>query len=309
MRIWVTSLRLVFSDASGGAFPPPARRKLQNVRHDEHSRGFCLSGGFGVSQIRVHELAGQLGVSPQDVLSSLRAEGRKVRGPSAVLAASVAAHVRRSFRRTNESGPGSRVDESHPERIGRVPSGIAGHAPFALSDGADDAAGLPFRAATPEKNEQLTVSAANPFLEPGAAATAVTPLPPAAPVFGPPARVRTATVPAQRSAPPQVPVLSPAAPPDDPADLDQEWRDRGISELEQSVWVEAGLHPGESSLADRCLTADIAPADLKTRLSGRTTVQRLRDGESVTSVWARIQEAGQQQPRIGTRLTGRFRQR
>ncbi len=265
-----------------------------------------------MSQIRVHELAGQLGVSPQDVLTSLRAEGRKVRGPSAVLAASVAAHVRRSFRRVNESGPGSRVDESRPERAGGGPSGSAVHVPSPRSDpaGAGDPAGLPSHSAAPDRNESVTVSAANPFLEPGAAATAtVTLLPTAAPVFEPLARPRPPTVPTQRSAPPRVAALPPAAAPDEPADFDQAWRDRGMSALEQGVWIDAGLHPGESSLAARCLSADIAPADLKTRLSGRTVVQRLRDGESVTSVWARIQEAGQQQPRTGTRLTGRFRQR
>ena len=278
------------------------------------TEGFCVSGGFGVSQIRVHELAGQLGVSTQDVLTSLRAEGRKVRGPSAVLAASVAAHVRRSFRRVNEFGPSSRVDESRLERADAVPSDSVVHVPSLpspLSDPTDTgyAGGLPSHPAASDRNESVTVSAANPFLEPGAAAAAiVTLLPAAAPVFEPPARPRPPTVPTQRSAPPRAVPMPAAAVPDEPADFDQAWRDRGISELEQGVWVEAGLHPGESSLADKCLSADIAPADLRTRLSGRTVVQRLRDGESVTSVWARIQEAGQQQPRTGTRLTGRFRQ-
>jgi hypothetical protein len=84
------------------------------------------------------------------------------------------------------------------------------------------------------------------------------------------------------------------------------WEQRGISEAGQQVWLESGLRPTEAELADRCQAVGITPSDLSMKLSGRTSLQRLRDGEATTSVWARIREAEQQPGRLGTKLTGRF---
>ncbi|MET3805796.1 hypothetical protein ABIB25_002800 [Nakamurella sp. UYEF19] len=100
--------------------------------------------------------------------------------------------------------------------------------------------------------------------------------------------------------PPPVPIVA------EEPDHEAAWEQRGISAEDREVWVAAGLRLTEADLADRCLSADITPAELSMKLSGRTTLQRLRDGEASTSVWARIREAEQQPRRAGTKLTGRF---
>lgn len=84
-----------------------------------------------------------------------------------------------------------------------------------------------------------------------------------------------------------------------------EWEQRGISRSERQQWLDAGLRRGEFRIADQCRLADIAPDNLPLKVSGRTVLARLRDGETATSVWARIQD-GESQPRRGTRLSGRF---
>lgn len=59
---------------------------------------------------------------------------------------------------------------------------------------------------------------------------------------------------------------------------------------DKSSWMEAGLGPDDGDLAQRCLAAGLVPADLMIRVDGRQCGERLRGGESVASVWARITE-------------------
>jgi hypothetical protein len=139
----------------------------------------------------------------------------------------------------------------------------------------------------------------DPFVNPFA-------VPDAGPAFRAPAPRPPATSSAQRTQaerllPPAQPVV--AAPVED---FDALWRGRGFDQDEQEMWCSSGIRPRDAVLADQCRLIGIEPADLSRKLSGRTVLQRHRDGESTTSVWARIQEAEQQPRRAGTKLTGRF---
>lgn len=135
---------------------------------------------------------------------------------------------------------------------------------------------------------------ANPFAVPvSAPAFPPAPRPPATP-----SAPRTAT---QQVLPPVQQIV--AAPVED---FDAVWRRRGFDQAAQDTWCSSGIRPQDAALADQCRMIGIEPADLPRKVSGRTVLQRLRDGESTTSVWARIQEAEQQPRRAGTKLTGRF---
>ncbi len=165
-----------------------------------------------------------------------------------------------------------------------------------------------------------TAAFANPFAVP--ATTAV----PASL----PAPTATTAVPAPHPAPTATAIPPQAAPPARPSGpvnsrvvLDQgssevagtrrglrdhgaAWDLQRISKADREAWWAAGMRPNEAELAGRCHSVGITPADLSMRLSGRTSLQRLRDGEATTSVWARIREAEQQPGKSGTKLTGRF---
>jgi hypothetical protein len=247
----------------------------------------CDAKGYEVSQVRVHQLAAELAVGPQEVIEFLASEGRRVRGPSAVLGDSLAAQVRRRFR----------ASTPRPKR----PAAVAAQnssAPTPMQSAASVTS--PAHAAPPARAAQAAkppapppratpASLLNPFMvgSQGPAAHPPAPKPPAPKVQFP------------SLAPAAAPAPAPAVP-----EVDQ-WARRGIDPDEREAWVAAGLRPEEAGLADQCRIAGINPVDLQLRLSGRTAVHRLRGGESATSVWARIQD-GEHHPRRGTRLTGRF---
>lgn len=285
----------------------------------------------GLTQIRVHELASELNVSTQQVLTILVDLGHKVRGPSTVIGVSAAARVRGRFRLPKApSGPsvvraGEPTEGSHPagssvevERSTPTPGSAVVMAPTvtasAVTAPAVTAPAVPVLPTAPV---------------PGVAAGAGHSLflPPVAPA-GPVTVARSTgafsnpfTVPAGRAPRPSHPAMHavpqpprsvanrvPPVPPvtEPEPDFDALWEGRGISRSEKARWLAVGLRPSEAELADRCRAADIAPDELPARLSGRTALQRLRDGEASTSVWARIREAEQQPRRAGTKLTGRF---
>ena len=266
-----------------------------------------------MTQIRVHELASELNVSTQQVLSILEDLGKKVRGPSTVIGVSAAAKVRGRFRASKPapvvSLGESRSELSHERPLDVLPSSTTSDdvsapavqrssvaTPVAAS--AQSSLFLPPVAPAAAPTAPRTTGAfANPFAVPSA--TAKTTRPPARPVPSMPQQPRG---PGNRvSSTPVAPVVAPPEP-----DHDAEWERRGISKADQETWLANGLRPSESGMADRCASADIAPTDLGKKLSGRTALQRLRDGEASTSVWARIREAEQQPRRAGTKLTGRF---
>ena len=239
----------------------------------------------GLTQIRVHELASELNVSTQQVLSLLEEFGKKVRGPSTVIGVSDAAKVRGRFRvpRTPTAQPVSAPGSD----AAAVPSGV----PTEYSQSLFLPPVAPPAAPTVVSS---TAAFANPFAVPAAdaAPARATPVSPAVP-----AQLR-GVVNRVSPVPPEPPAVQP--------DHDAVWERRGISKADQEVWLSCGLRPVEAELADRCRAVGIAPADLSMKLSGRTGLQRLRDGEATTSVWARIREAEQQPGRSGTKLTGRF---
>lgn len=266
-----------------------------------------------MSQIRVHELADQLDVEPQQIVSCLLEHGMRVRGPSTVLAESTAARVRRSLRGRSLSDDytESGIAPPRPSELSRRPE--TGRADGSRPDRpVFDLTGEPmsrteFASVSRSAHSPLFAFGAPPTSSDGAPMF-MTPAPPA-----PPSTAERPFIPApRRAADPKA--LSEfganaAAAPEPEPDHDADWRQRGLDTDEQRSWLRAGLRATESALAEQCRVADIEPSGLGGRLSGRTALQRLRDGESVMSVWARLQEARQQQPRSGTRLSGPFRQR
>ena len=304
-----------------------------------------------MSRIRVHELADQLQVDPQQIIGQLLDQGLKVRGPSTVLAESTAARVRRQFRDGSRFAVSPGAEEPDP-------------GPAQPASGSDlrpaDQRGPDHQAPQPARDPQRSGAFAGPgrtdpaplfgFGSVSAPTTGGVPMFSASNPIGsypigsdpkrpdPSAPVPTGPVPSE-SGPSRTSATAPAAPAaarpwipaprlpengktrpvtprggadvgrDEPEpDHDPEWRRRGLDSGDQEAWQRAGLRGTESGLADQCRAADIEAPDLGLRLSGRTVLQRLRDGESVTSIWARLQEARQQQPRTGTRLSGRFQQ-
>ena len=243
----------------------------------------------GLTQIRVHELASELNVSTQQVLSLLEDLGKKVRGPSTVIGVSDAAKVRARCRAPRTQAA---VLEPLAEAVGSGrPSGP--DAPGVLSQSLFLPPIAPVAAATIAPSN---AAFANPFALPTAGAAA-------------PVRTSEVSSPVPTQSRGVVNRVAPVPP--EPVVAEQfdhsaAWEQRGISEADQQVWLGSGLRPTEAELADRCQAVGITPSDLSMKLSGRTSLQRLRDGEATTSVWARIREAEQQPGRLGTKLTGRF---
>jgi Translation initiation factor IF-2, N-terminal region len=275
----------------------------------------------GLTQIRVHELASELNVSTQQVLSLLEDLGKKVRGPSTVIGVSAAAKVRGRFRLPKSAPAASThvapVTQSvakstdHVAAAGTEPSSTIG---VGLNGGVDASPSTDQRATMSQSLflppvaptaaaavTRTTGAFANPFAIPSG-----TPAPAKPATVSPAARVPVAPMPPRsvvnRVSP--IPATVPVAEPQ--PDYDALWERRGISKADQESWLAGGLRPSEAELADRCQSVGIVPSDLSKKLSGRTAVQRLRDGEASTSVWARIREAEQQPRRAGTKLTGRF---
>ncbi len=257
--------------------------------------------GAPVSQIRVHELAAELDVDSDRVIAFLsEVVGLRVRGRSTVLGESVAGRVRGRFRPARKSG--RRVTSGGSSGSGSARTRPAGRRPAPpvsvgpVTDGESFAAVGPV-AVNGEPGALL-------FLAPGAAV-----LPPPAqpepadvqPGVRPtpataervPASVRGRTTSVARPA-----VPTPRAATESPAENDVEafasaWERRGFSVSDRDDWVAAGLSGAESGLADQCVIAGLCPDELPKLLSGRTALQRLRGGESATSVWARLREEEQ----------------
>lgn len=62
---------------------------------------------------------------------------------------------------------------------------------------------------------------------------------------------------------------------------------------ERDLWLDAGLGLSDSAIAIACIDVGIQPHHLKLAISGIRVGARLRGGESVGSVYARLHEAGQ----------------
>jgi len=296
---------------------PTPRLGLTLRHHDVRTgighRAEPLMGRPDLTQIRVHELASELKVSTQEVQDILQDLGTKVRGPSTVIGDSAAGKVRIRLR-----APKAASAEPRSSTVWAAPAELV---PVPVSGGAIPAART-VPVAVPVVT-QVAAFAPSLFLPPVAPPAAVTmprstgifSNPFAVPVTQPsPAATRpvaAAALIAPRAAvshrvPPVAPVPAQQLVIEEEPDWDAMWQSRDISKIDQESWIENGLRESEAELADRCLSAGIAPEDLGRKLSGRTTLQRLRDGEASMSVWARLREAEQQPRRAGTKLTGRF---
>lgn len=247
-----------------------------------------------MTQYRVHELAARCGVTADEVIDFLAGAGRKVRGPSAVLGESDAARVRRKFgARRGHSAEGATRTAGESDRSAGVP----------VAEFAAAVAAGPVERLQPVSAGLAQQDLLNPF---GAAAMPAVVVPSPAAVAAP-RQVRPVSRP-QRPVPPRrVPTGTlQLAETVVVNEYFEDWDRRDFSRDERQLWIEAGLRPDEHGLADRCRTAGILPENLKLKLSGRLALARLRDGETPTSVWARIQD-GEHEPRKPTRLSGRFK--
>lgn len=70
------------------------------------------------------------------------------------------------------------------------------------------------------------------------------------------------------------------------------WTDRGFTDVERDVWIQAGIRRHDAHLAEQCVRFGVTPAMLETEVQGRKARFWLRSGESVTAVRARLLEAG-----------------
>jgi hypothetical protein len=69
------------------------------------------------------------------------------------------------------------------------------------------------------------------------------------------------------------------------------WANRLFSPTERDAWLRAGLGEQDDAIAEQCGRFGIRPTDLARLLDGRTAAKRLRGGESVASVAARLAES------------------
>lgn len=276
-----------------------------------------------LTQIRVHELASELNISTQQVRTILEDLGQKVRGPSTVIGVSVAARVRGRLRPPKTQSVIGATALEDPASLVSATVVSPRRADHHAAQGTFES----LRCSIPVAGTVATSTVAMPLLTAvgGQQSLFLPPVVPLAPMtvarstgaFGNPFTVpaprqpRTAPlsapVPAPRALSNRVPSIPPPPLVVEPEpDFDALWDSRGINKSEQAKWLAGGLRPSEAELADRCQAAGISADELTGKLSGRTALQRLRDGEASTSVWARIREAEQQPRRAGTKLTGRF---
>jgi hypothetical protein len=72
----------------------------------------------------------------------------------------------------------------------------------------------------------------------------------------------------------------------------QEWSTHMIDPVERRAWIDAGLGQDDVRLAEHCLSYGLTPAHLGIRVDGIRAGDRIRGGEAVGSVVARLREGG-----------------
>jgi hypothetical protein len=70
----------------------------------------------------------------------------------------------------------------------------------------------------------------------------------------------------------------------------EEWSMRMIDPIERRAWLDAGLGESDVGLVEHCLSYGLTPAHLAIRVDGIRAGDRIRGGESVGSVVARLRE-------------------
>jgi len=71
---------------------------------------------------------------------------------------------------------------------------------------------------------------------------------------------------------------------------DWEWKVRGICDTERDVWLSHGLRPDQARIAAECVEARIQPSDLASDVDGFTILFRVTHGEppaGVARIWRR----------------------
>lgn len=210
-----------------------------------------------MSAIRVYEIARELGVDSKRVVAYLVDAGRFVRSASTALSPNDVRLVREKFR--NPSTPAAAPT--------KIPAWLA---PTASRDPRDevaaDAAALfgPAAAASVRRRVGSVVNGMQPRRKPARPAP---PLPTGRPETG---ADRRAAEREQKSI--------------------EEWSLRMIDPVERRAWLEAGLGQGDVRLAEHCLSYGLTPAHLAIRVDGIRAGARIRGGESVGSVVARLRE-------------------
>lgn len=69
-------------------------------------------------------------------------------------------------------------------------------------------------------------------------------------------------------------------------------KNRLMEPREVQAWLDAGLGEYDDAIAEQCLVEGLAPKDLAVRVDGLTAGARMRGGETVASVVARMKELG-----------------
>lgn len=70
------------------------------------------------------------------------------------------------------------------------------------------------------------------------------------------------------------------------------WTERGFTDVERDVWIEAGIRRHDAHIAELCVRFGVTPTMLDIEVQGRQARFWLRSGESVTAVRARLLDAG-----------------
>ncbi len=96
--------------------------------------------------------------------------------------------------------------------------------------------------------------------------------------------------PAQQPAAGQ-PAEQPSAPVNYAATLAEQLESQAAAIEQDTEWYAAGMGPHDGHLIEQCKRHGLTPQDLRIRVDGRTMVSRLKNGESVSSVRSRIDEA------------------
>lgn len=218
---------------------------------------------------RVHEIAKELGRTSKEIMNELRRMGVAVMSPSSPIEAQTVRQLRDRFGSGGTPMPASR--SQNPTYLlppSRVDADEAARRAAAEAFGVDpDSIRLRSKPRVAQRRDRNTNSAGVVGRKPDQYPRTAT------------SRHRSSSINPQAALAAQE------------LKTDGEWAQHLLDPDDRRRWQDAGLRPYESNLAAQCIEYAITPDVLSLRLSGVTLLERLRSGESVASVWARVQEA------------------
>lgn len=226
-------------------------------------------GGVVAGKARVHEMAKELGRTSKEIMIELRRTGVTVMSPSSLIDAPVVRQLRDRFAAGGSSKPLFRPEDRNyllpPSRVDADETARRAAAEaFGVDPDSIRLRGEPRGRQRRNRNANSTGGASR---QPG--------------------QVHRSAPSAHRSSSinPQAALAAREF------KADGDWAQHLLDPDDRRRWQDAGLRPYESNLAARCIEYRITPDMLSLRLSGVTLLERLRSGESIASVWARLQEA------------------